>query len=248
MPKTRIIVIIPSRYASTRLPGKPLADLAGQPMIVRVMQRAQQADGVDQVLVACDDVRIQEAVTAGGGQAVLTDGAHQSGTDRIAQAAASMTLNDDDIIVNIQGDEPLIPADLVTMVADLLKNNPEADLSTVVVPLDDAEAVANPNVVKAVVAANGRALYFSRAAVPFDRDGTAAAPRYRHIGIYGYRYRALKQMTAAAPSGLEQMEMLEQLRALEMGMIIQVGIYHGDIPHGVDTPQDLAAVRAHLGA
>lgn len=240
-------IIIPSRYASTRLPGKPLADIAGKPMIQHVYDRGVAVGGADNVIVACDDQRIFDAIIQVGGQAVLTSPSHQSGTDRIAEAASLMNLDDDDIIINIQGDEPLIPVDLVQATAALLTEHPSAHMSTMVVAMKNDIEAQNPNAVKAVMDDYGRALYFSRAAIPFDRDQSSSVPYYHHVGIYGYRYGALKQMTSAPVSSLERMEQLEQLRALGLGLTIQVGIYSGDIPHGVDTPEDLQAARAALG-
>ncbi|WND02920.1 3-deoxy-manno-octulosonate cytidylyltransferase [Temperatibacter marinus] len=245
-------IIIPSRYDSTRLPGKPLADIAGKPMIVHVLEQARKVAGADNVWVACDDDRIESAVIQAGGQAVKTSPSHQSGTDRIAEAAAKIGLEDDEIIINIQGDEPLIPLELVQKTYDLFSENPLAQMTTIVVPIASPKDVANPNVVKAVLDDQNRALYFSRAPIPFDRDTEVSeqgeSPYLRHVGIYGYRHSSLKVLTKAPVNSLEALEKLEQLRALGLGMTIQVGIYADPIPHGVDTPEDLKTVQALMEA
>lgn len=241
-------IIIPARYQSTRLPGKPVKNIDGVPMIVRVLKQAAKVAAADQVIVACDDERIFDAVEQAGGTAVMTCQDHQSGTDRIADALSGLSLPDDEIILNVQGDEPFIPVDLIQMTADALRNNQDAHISTCVTPIVDKGDIINPNVVKAVMDDQGRALYFSRAPIPFDRDGLGTGHYFRHIGIYGYRYHALKTMTTAPVHPLEALEKLEQLRALGLGMTIQVGVYQDPVPHGVDTEADLQAAIEYAQA
>ena len=236
-------VIIPARYASTRFPGKPLADLGGKPMVVRVCERAA-ASGALTVAVATDDTRILRAVEAHGHRALMTRADHPSGTDRIAEAAAALGLDGAEIVVNVQGDEPLIDPGLVRSIAGMLQSDPEASISTACHPIHDAAEFANPNVVKVVLDARGRALYFSRAGVPFPRRGTATS--YRHIGIYGYRVSFLQKYSSLPVSPLEQAEALEQLRALWHGFRVTVSVSASAAPPGVDTPQDLEAVRRML--
>jgi 3-deoxy-manno-octulosonate cytidylyltransferase (CMP-KDO synthetase) len=235
-------VLIPARYASTRFPGKPLADLAGKPMVVRVCERAA-ASGASRIAVATDDARIREAVEAAGHRALMTRAEHASGTDRIAEAATALGLADDEVVVNVQGDEPLIDPALIREVAAALAAGGEASMSTACHPIDDPAALANPNVVKVVLDARGHALYFSRAQIPFPRG--AGGPWYRHAGIYGYRVSFLKAFGGLRPSPLEQTEALEQLRALWHGYRIAVIIRPGEPEPGVDTPEDLVlAARA----
>jgi 3-deoxy-manno-octulosonate cytidylyltransferase (CMP-KDO synthetase) len=243
-------VVIPARYASTRFPGKPLVDLAGRPMVVRVCERAT-ASGADSVHVATDDARIAEAVQAHGFRALMTRADHASGTDRIAEAAAQLGLADDAIVVNVQGDEPLIAPALIAQVAETLARHPRAAVSTACHPFHDAAAAFNPNVVKVVLDAHGEALYFSRAPIPWARDAyadggrtpPAGLPLYRPAGIYGYRVAFLRRYAALVPSPLEAFEALEQLRVLWHGERIAVAISAAEIPPGVDTPADLEAVR-----
>jgi len=231
--------LIPARYASTRFPGKPLADLAGKPMVVRVCERARES-GAQPVCVATDDERIARAVRAAGFDARMTRAGHASGTDRIAEAAAQLGLADAAIVVNVQGDEPLIAPELIARVAGALAANPEASVATACHPITDAAEIANPNVVKAALNARGEALYFSRAPIPYARQG---APRaLRHVGIYAYRVGFLKRCAALAPSPLEATEQLEQLRVLWHGFRIAAVLEEGAIPPGVDTPGDLEAV------
>jgi len=232
--------LIPARYASTRFPGKPLADLGGKPMVVHVCERAR-ASGAAPVCVATDDARIAEAVRAHGFEARLTRPEHASGTERIAEAADALGLAADAIVVNVQGDEPLIAPALIARVAAALAARADASVATACHPIDDAREFANPNVVKAVLDARGDALYFSRAGIPFPRDG--GAPRaYRHVGIYAYRVAFLRRYAGLAPSPLEAIEQLEQLRVLWHGERIATVIEEGAIPPGVDTPADLEAV------
>jgi len=233
-------VIIPARYASTRFPGKPLVDLAGKPMVVRVCERAAQS-GASAVHVATDDERIASAVKAHGFKVVMTRADHASGTDRLAEAASQLGLDDPHIVVNVQGDEPLVEPKLIGQLAERLGS---ADIATACHAIHDAASLANPNVVKVVMDATGHALYFSRSRIPYPREGEA--PCYRHAGIYAYRVGFLKRYAALPPAPLEKTEALEQLRALWHGHRIAVVVSETDIPPGVDTPQDLEAVRKML--
>jgi len=234
-------VLIPARFASTRFPGKPLADLAGRPMVVRVCEQAAKS-GAAAVHVATDDERIAAAVRAHGHSALMTRAEHASGTDRLAEAAAQLRLKDDDVVVNVQGDEPLVSPALIQQVALALDEN--ADMSTACHAIHDAAALDNPNVVKVVLDAKGHALYFSRSRIPYPREAGAAC--YRHAGIYGYRVAFLRDFSKLQVSPLEKSEALEQLRALWHGFRIAVAISETEIPPGVDTPQDLDAVRKIL--
>ncbi len=236
-------VIIPARYASTRFPGKPLADLGGRPMIVRVCERAA-ASGAASVHVATDDARIAEAVRASGHAVVMTRADHASGTDRIAEAAARLGLADADIVVNVQGDEPLVPHALIAEVAQTLEKKTAAQVATACHPLRDEAALASPNVVKVVMDAQGYALYFSRSRIPYPREAGAAC--YRHAGLYAYRAGFLGKYARLEPCQLEKAEALEQLRVLWHGYRIAVVVSETDIPPGVDTPQDLETVRRLL--
>ena len=209
-------------------------------MVVRVCERAQ-ASGAQSVTVATDDRRILEAVAQHGYRALMTRSDQPSGTDRIAEAALALGLKDDDVAVNVQGDEPLIDPGLIRNVAALLENDRAAGMSTACHPIHDPALIANPNVVKVVTDAQGCALYFSRAGIPFARAGAAAA--LRHVGVYGYRVSFLRRYPSLAVSPLEQSEALEQLRALWHGFRIAVCVHEGEIAPGVDTPQDLEAVR-----
>lgn len=233
-------VLIPARFASTRFPGKPLADLGGKPMVVHVCERARDS-GAAPVCVATDDKRIADAVRAHGFDARMTRAEHASGTERIAEAATELGLAEDAIVVNVQGDEPLIAPQLIARVARALAARPDASVATACHPLHEAQAFANPNVVKAVLGANGDALYFSRAGIPFARDGGTPAA-YRHVGIYAYRVSFLRRYAALAPAPLEAIEQLEQLRVLWHGLRICTVIEAGAVPPGVDTPGDLEAV------
>ncbi|TNE60806.1 MAG: 3-deoxy-manno-octulosonate cytidylyltransferase [Alphaproteobacteria bacterium] len=242
-------IVIPARYASSRLPGKPLADIAGQPMIRHVWDRAVAAvnDPAD-VFVAADDARILKVVEAFGGQAVATREDHTSGTDRIAEVAMLRGWADNEIVVNVQGDEPLIPPALVRLVGDCLARHPAAAMATASHPIRDAADILNPNVVKVVTDNTGFAAYFSRAPIPHHRDGDGPDPErfpyQRHIGIYAYRVATLKALTALPPAPTEQMESLEQLRALWNGLKIMVEAVADAPPAGVDTAEDLALVRS----
>jgi 3-deoxy-manno-octulosonate cytidylyltransferase (CMP-KDO synthetase) len=242
-------VLIPARLASTRLPGKPLADIAGKPMVVRVAERAWQSKAA-RVVVAADSASIVQACRAHGVEAVLTRDDHPSGSDRLAEASRLLGLAAGELVVNVQGDEPLISAALIDAVAALLEQRPDADMSTAAHAIDDVAEFLNPNVVKAVLDAAGMALYFSRAPIPWWRDGFADGVSQlpvpvplRHIGIYGYRVGFLQQFPSLPQAPLENCEALEQLRALWHGHRIAVHVT-GEAPGpGVDTPADLERVR-----
>ena len=243
-------IVIPARHASSRLPGKPLLDIAGKPMILRVLERALGA-GADEVWVATDHTGIAGVVEKAGGKVIVTSAEHPSGTDRLAEVATRLGWSDDTIVVNVQGDEPLIPPQLIDDVAAALAADAEAAIATACHPLESAEEFFNPNVVKLVMDARGRALYFSRAAIPWARDAFASdrsalpanLPAYRHIGLYAYRAGFLKRYSSLAPSPLEQWEALEQLRAMAHGYPIQVMVLDHAPPAGVDTAEDLERVR-----
>ena len=252
---TGFTVVIPARMASSRLPNKPLADIAGLPMVVRVAQRALQSKAT-QVVVAADDERIVQACQAHSIAALLTRQDHVSGSDRLAEACQLLGLPDDAVVVNVQGDEPLIHPALIDEVADLLTHRPEASMSTAAHPMADLGEFTNPNVVKVVLDARQMALYFSRAPIPWWRDGPSdggfkrlpsPAP-LRHIGIYGYRAGFLRLFPELPPAPIETMESLEQLRAMWHGHRIAVHITAQAPGPGVDTPEDLARVRALLAA
>ncbi|MBN9409330.1 MAG: 3-deoxy-manno-octulosonate cytidylyltransferase [Burkholderiales bacterium] len=246
-------VLIPARLASTRLPDKPLADIAGLPMVARVAQRAQQS-GARRVVVAADSERIVAACAAHGIEAVLTRNDHPSGSDRLAEACALLGLGEQETVVNVQGDEPLIAPALIDAVAGLLDERPEAAMSTAAHPLSRVDEFINPNVVKVVLDARSLALYFSRAPIAWWRDGSAngaaglASPApLRHVGIYGYRVGFLRQFPQLAPAPIETLESLEQLRALWHGHRIAVHVTADAPGPGVDTPQDLERVRELFG-
>jgi len=236
-------VIIPARYASTRFPGKPLADLGGKPMVVHVCERAAKS-GATGVHVATDDKRIVDVVKAHGHRAILTRADHPSGTDRLAEAARKLALKDSEIVVNVQGDEPLIAPKLISQVARILVSKKKASVSTACHAVHDEASLGNPNVVKVAMDAEGYALYFSRSRIPYPREG--GAPCFRHAGIYGYRVGFLKKYSRLKPAPLEKAEALEQLRVLWHGFRIAVTVSETEIPPGVDTPQDLEAVRRIL--
>ncbi|MGF1756976.1 3-deoxy-manno-octulosonate cytidylyltransferase [Photobacterium sagamiensis] len=244
-------VIIPARYQSTRLPGKPLADIGGKPMIQWVYEQACKA-GAEQVIVATDDQRIVDVVKGFGGEVCLTRADHESGTERLAEVVAKYQLADDHIVVNVQGDEPLIPDTIIRQVADNLANN-NAPMATLAVEIDHPDEVFNPNAVKVVTDKDGYALYFSRASIPWDRDNYAKQPQeihhnlMRHIGIYAYRAGFINTYINWEPSTLEKIEALEQLRVLWYGEKIHVDVAIDAPPAGVDTPEDLEKVRALLG-
>ncbi|MET1219844.1 MAG: 3-deoxy-manno-octulosonate cytidylyltransferase [Glaciecola sp.] len=251
----QFIVVIPARFGSTRFPGKPLVDIAGKPMIQHVVERAQQAQA-STVVVATDDQRILNTVEAFGGQAIMTRDDHESGTERLAEVVNLLSLPDDTIVVNVQGDEPHIPVSIITQVAQNLAVNPQADMATLACEIKDKTTLFNPNVVKVVRDRFGMALTFSRSVLPFDRnemllgersktpeevDFTKLTATYlRHIGIYAYRAGFIKQYVAMEASPLEQIESLEQLRVLFHGGKIHVDVALATPPPGIDTPEDLA--------
>lgn len=246
-------VVIPARYASTRLPGKPLREIAGKPMVQWVYERAR-ASGADEICVATDDARIEAACRKFGAHAVLTSASHESGTDRIAEVAEREGWADSSIVVNVQGDEPLLPSALIRQAAELLGKHPLAGIGTLATPIRSLDEFLDPNVVKVACADDGRALYFSRAPIPWTRDGASAGlasqSRFdgalRHLGLYAYRVGVLKRLAALSPSALEQRERLEQLRALENGMVIAVGVAVEQPGPGVDTEQDLIEVERRI--
>ncbi|MFQ2431447.1 3-deoxy-manno-octulosonate cytidylyltransferase [Aeromonas caviae] len=248
------VVVIPARYASTRLPGKPLADIHGKPMVQHVVEKALQS-GADRVIVATDDERVQQALApfaaAAGFEVCMTSPDHQSGTERLAEVCRHYGFAADTIIVNVQGDEPLIPPVIIRQVADNLAAA-SAPMATLSVPIRDAEEAFNPNAVKVVTDKDGYALYFSRASIPWDRDAFARSREQigdhyqRHIGIYAYRADFIQRYVDWAPSVLEQVEALEQLRVLWYGEKIHVAQALQTPPVGVDTQADLDKVRALL--
>lgn len=248
------VVAIPARYAATRLPGKPLRLLAGEPLVLHVARRALAA-GAREVWVAADDARIADALAGSGVSIAMTSPQHASGSDRLAECAAIAGWGDDTVVVNLQGDEPFAPAEGIAAVARLLQAG-DAQMSTLAAPIEDVAELFDPNVVKLVRAANGDALYFSRAPIPWPRDAFAASrdalpeggPWLRHIGIYGYRAGYLRRFAATAPGVLERLEALEQLRALETGARIAVALSPAPFPPGVDTEHDLARAEQHLAA
>lgn len=248
-------VVIPARRASSRLPNKPLADIGGAPMVVRVAEQAKKS-GADRVIVATDDGEILHTVERHGVEAVLTRTDHPSGTDRIAEVAESLQASSDQILVNVQGDEPLIEPELITEVAQALHRSNRAWVATAATPIHEASMIKSIHVVKVVCDAQGDAIYFSRAPIPFDRDGwqdlsgvgttqsAVAAPLLRHIGIYGFRAMALKEFVRWPACTLEGTEQLEQLRWLWYGQKIAVHVTQNSPHAGVDTPDDLQRVRA----
>lgn len=244
------VAVVPARYASTRLPGKPLADIAGKPMVVRVAERAA-ASGAIRVWVATDHEAVAEAARAHGLEVCLTSPDCASGTDRLAEVASQLGWSDDTVVVNVQGDEPLIDPELIRATATLLHERPGAAMATVCHPLQDLDEVMNPNMVKVVLDRDGHALYFSRAAIPWARDAWAAPgrelpaelPVYRHVGLYAYRVGFLKAYPGLVRPAIEEFESLEQLRALYHGYRIAVLTIDRPMPPGVDTEADLATVR-----
>ncbi|KAF1371195.1 MAG: 3-deoxy-manno-octulosonate cytidylyltransferase [Yokenella regensburgei] len=244
------VVIIPARYASTRLPGKPLQDINGKPMIVHTLERARES-GADRVIVATDHPDVARAVEAVGGEVCMTRVDHQSGTERLAEVVEKCGFSDDTIIVNVQGDEPTIPAANIRQVAENLARS-QCGMATLAVPVHSAEEAFNPNAVKVVMDNAGYALYFSRATIPWDRDrfaqsrDTIGDSLLRHIGIYAYRAGFINRYISWPPSPLEQIEMLEQLRVLWYGEKIHVEVAKVTPGTGVDTPEDLERVRLEL--
>lgn len=248
------VVAIPARYAASRLPGKPLRPLAGEPLVLHVARRALAA-GADEVWVAADDARIADALAGSGVRIAMTSPEHASGSDRLAECASIAGWSDDTVVVNLQGDEPFAPAAGIRAVAATLVGS-GAEMATLAAPVEDAATLADPNAVKLVRAGNGDALYFSRAPIPWPRDAWAGAAGrtrlpgehqwLRHIGIYAYRAGFLKRFAALAPTPLERTESLEQLRALEHGHRIAVALSPEPFPPGVDTPEDLERAERRL--
>jgi len=244
------VVIIPARYASTRLPGKPLVDINGKPMVVHVLERARES-GAARIIVATDHDEVAKAVQAAGGEVCMTRADHQSGTERLAEVVEKCGFSDDTVIVNVQGDEPMIPPAIIRQVAENLAAR-DVGMATLAAPIHSAEEAFNPNAVKVVLDAEGYALYFSRATIPWDRDRFAVSrdtigdTLLRHLGIYGYRAGFIRRYVNWQASPLENIEMLEQLRVLWYGEKIHVAVA-AEIPGtGVDTPEDLQRVRAEM--
>jgi len=248
-----MIVVIPARYASTRLPGKPLLDIGGKPMIQRVWEQAMQSRA-ERVLIATDDRRIEAACRDFGAEVLMTSNEHNSGSERLAEVARLLALKADSIIVNVQGDEPLLPPALIDQVAANLQANPEASMATLAEPIENSEALFNPNIVKVSCDQKGFALTFSRAVLPWPRDAFAKTREHlpkmmswwRHIGIYAYRAQFLQDFIGWGSCDLERCEQLEQLRALWHGAKIHVAPALVSPPAGIDTPEDLARVRQLL--
>ena len=239
-------IVIPARFGSTRLPGKALLPIADRPMVAWVWERAMQA-GAEHVVVATDDQRIADEMNSRGAQVAMTRADHASGTDRLAEVVDHLGWREDAIVVNLQGDEPLMPVANIQRVAAMLSETAGADMATLMEPLDPADA-EQQSVVKVVASETGRALYFSRSAIPFHRDGGVPAPLFRHIGLYAYRAGFLQTFVGWPPAVAEQSESLEQLRALAHDAHIQIELAPEAVPVGVDTESDLATVRALLGA
>ena len=247
-------VVIPARYASTRLPAKPLKEIAGKPMIQHVYERASES-GAAKVIIATDDARIETVVKGFGADVCMTSATHNSGTDRLQEVAVKLGLTADDIIVNVQGDEPLIPPAVIDQVAKNLDNNSYASVATLSEPIHSLDDFRNPNIVKVVADQQGRALYFSRAPIPWPRDHFAQAdvsslpadfPAQRHIGIYAYRVALLNRFVTWPQAMLEKIESLEQLRVLANGEAIHIAEACAQVPGGVDTEADLLRVKALL--
>ncbi len=246
-------IIIPARYASSRLPGKPLLDIAGKPMIQRVYEQAMQASAA-RVIVATDDARIATACEQFGAEIVMTSADHPSGTDRLEEVVQALELDDEEIVVNVQGDEPLIPPEVIDQVAQNLDEHPDAGVATLCERIHDVRQVMNPNVVKVVFDRFGKASYFSRAPIPWAREAFGSkvphlpsqAEYYRHIGLYAYRVDLLKRFVNWPPSMTEQVERLEQLRVMSNGESIHVDLALHALPGGVDTEEDLQRVQAHF--
>jgi 3-deoxy-manno-octulosonate cytidylyltransferase (CMP-KDO synthetase) len=238
-------VVIPARYQSTRLPGKPLVDIAGRPLIQHVFERAVQSHA-GEVIIATDDEQIFAAAETFGACVVMTSATHQSGTDRITEVADRLGWPDKQIVVNVQGDEPLIPSQLINLVANNLATDSQASVATLCEAISNKTEINNPNCVKVVFDQQQHALYFSRAAIPYIRESSGSARYFRHIGLYAYRAGFLRAFSAAAPAMLEEAEKLEQLRALAMGRRIHVAVTTESPGAGIDTPEDLERVRKLL--
>ncbi|WP_417703902.1 3-deoxy-manno-octulosonate cytidylyltransferase [Rheinheimera aquimaris] len=245
------VVVIPARFASSRLPGKPLADIAGKTMIERVYQQALQS-GASRVVVATDDRRVADVVDLFGGEVCMTKAEHNSGTERLAEVVSKLQLSTDTVVVNVQGDEPFIPPIIIRQVAQNLATQQKAQMATLAVPLGHADEISNPNIVKVVSDKDGYALYFSRSVIPYDRDGNfqAELPRHyrRHIGIYAYRAGFIQRYVDWPASALEQIESLEQLRVLWQGEAIHVDTALETPAVGVDTPADLEHARRYAAS
>lgn len=247
-------VVIPARYASTRLPAKPLKNIAGKPMIQHVYERACESNA-RQVIIATDDARIEAVAKSFGAQVCMTSASHTSGTDRLQEVVASLGLADDEIVVNVQGDEPLIPAQVINQVAENLAAMANASMATLSEPIHSLADFRNPNIVKVVADVDGRALYFSRAPIPWPRDHFAQVdvnnlpenfPAQRHIGIYAYRVGLLHKFVTWSPAPLEKIESLEQLRVMWNGQVIHIAEAVIAVPGGVDTEEDLQRIKSLL--
>ncbi|AWA47804.1 MULTISPECIES: 3-deoxy-manno-octulosonate cytidylyltransferase [Acinetobacter] len=238
-------IVIPARFASSRLPAKPLLLIHGRPMILRVVDQAKKVEGFDDLCVATDDERIAEICRAEGVDVVLTSPDHPSGTDRLSEVARLKGWAEDDIIVNVQGDEPLLPAKLVKQVSQLLVDNPNCSMSTLCEPISALDEFQRDSIVKVVMSKHNEALYFSRATIPYDRDGAKQKQQsmhssaYRHLGLYAYRVKLLQEYVTWDQGVLEKLESLEQLRVLENGHRIAIAIAEANLPPGVDTQEDL---------
>lgn len=238
-------IVIPARFASSRLPGKPLLEIHGRPMILRVVDQAKKVAGFDDLCVATDDERIAEVCRTEGIDVVLTHADHPSGTDRLSEVARIKGWASEDIVVNVQGDEPLLPAQLVQQVAQLLESQPESSMSTLCEPIHSLEEFKRDSIVKVVMSKYNQALYFSRATIPYDRDGAQQQVQslhpqaYRHLGLYAYRVNLLQEYVSWDMGVLEQLESLEQLRVLENGHRIAIAVAEANLPPGVDTQTDL---------
>lgn len=238
-------IVIPARFASSRLPGKPLLEIHGRPMILRVVDQAKKVAGFDDLCVATDDERIAEVCRTEGIDVVLTHADHPSGTDRLSEVARIKGWASEDIVVNVQGDEPLLPAQLVQQVAQLLESQPESSMSTLCEPIHSLEEFKRDSIVKVVMSKYNQALYFSRATIPYDRDGAQQEVQslhpqaYRHLGLYAYRVNLLQEYVSWDMGVLEQLESLEQLRVLENGHRIAIAVAEANLPPGVDTQADL---------
>ncbi|WP_180049341.1 3-deoxy-manno-octulosonate cytidylyltransferase [Acinetobacter sp. YH12144] len=238
-------IVIPARFSSSRLPGKPLLEIHGRPMILRVVDQAKKVAGFDDLCVATDDERIAAVCRAEGVDVVLTSAEHPTGTDRLSEVACIKGWASDDIIVNVQGDEPLLPAQLVKQVAQLLVDQPTCSMSTLCEPIHSLDEFQRDSIVKVVMSKHNQALYFSRATIPYDRDGAKQAEQtlhdqaYRHLGLYAYRVKLLQEYVTWDMGVLEKLESLEQLRVLENGHRIAIAVAEANLPPGVDTQADL---------
>ena len=245
-------IVIPARFASSRLPGKPLLLIHGRPMILRVVDQAKKVAGFDDLCVATDDPRIAEVCQAEGVDVVLTNPEHPSGTDRLSEVARIKGWSADDVIVNVQGDEPLLPAQLVQQVTQLLIDNPQCSMSTLCEPIHQLDEFQRDSIVKVVMSNRNEALYFSRATIPYDRDGAKQAAAtlhtqaFRHLGLYAYRVKLLQEYVTWEQGNLEKLESLEQLRVLENGHRIAIDVAEANLPPGVDTQADLDRLNTML--